>query len=57
MTSTSTLIEDRDIATNYIIGQMDAPKMDSKEGVAMRIAMSVLRDRLFIEIRTKRGLS
>ena len=57
ITSTKTVIEDRDIATNYIMGQMDAPKMDSKEGVAMRIAMSVLRDRLFIEIRTKRGLS
>ncbi len=53
----TTKIEDRDIATNYIMGQMDAPKMDSKEGVAMQIAMSILRDRLFIEIRTKRGLS
>lgn len=57
VTPPTTVIEDRDIATNYIMGQMDAPKMDSKEGVAMRIAMSVLRDRLFIEIRTKRGLS
>lgn len=56
-TSGKTLIEDRDIATNYIMGQMDAPKMDSKEGVAMRIAMSILSDRLFVEIRTKRGLS
>lgn len=53
----SNVIEDRDIATNYIRGYMDAPKMDSKEGVAMMIAMSLLRDRLWIEIRTKRGLS
>jgi len=50
-------IEDRDIATNYIRGYMMAPKMDSKEGVAMMIAMSILRDRLWIEIRSKRGLS
>lgn len=50
-------IEDRDIATNYIRGYMSAPKMDSKEGVAMMVAMRVLTERLFIEIRTKRGLS
>lgn len=53
----TTKIVNRDIATNYISGLMPAPKMDSKEGVAMRIAMSILRDRLFVEIRTKRGLS
>jgi len=51
------LIEDRDIATNYIRGYMTAPKMDSREGVAMQIAMRILANRLFIEIRTKRGLS
>ncbi len=51
------VIEDRDIATNYIRGYMTAPKMDSKEGVAMQIAMQILANRLFIEIRTKRGLS
>ncbi|PKP29120.1 MAG: hypothetical protein CVU01_01580 [Bacteroidetes bacterium HGW-Bacteroidetes-18] len=53
----SNLIEDRDIATNYIRGYMSAPKMNSKEGVAMMVAMSILSERLFIEIRTKRGLS
>ena len=51
------LIEDRDIATNYIRGYMNAPKLDSKEGVSMMIAMRILRMRLFVEIRTKRGLS
>ena len=51
------VIQDRDIATNYIRGYMSAPKMDSKEGVAMMVAMRVLGERLFIEIRTKRGLS
>lgn len=57
MDSPSNVIEDRDIATNYIRGYMNAPKMDSKEGVAMMMAMRILRSRLFIEIRTKRGLS
>ena len=57
ITTPTNVIEDRDIATNYIRGYMTAPKMDSKEGVAMMIAMRVLRQRLFIEIRTKRGLS
>ncbi len=51
------VIQDRDIATNYIRGYMSAPKMNSKEGVAMMVAMRVLGERLFIEIRTKRGLS
>lgn len=51
------VIEDKDIATNYIRGYMNAPKMDNKEGVSMMIAMRILAMRLFVEIRTKRGLS
>jgi len=51
------LIVDRDIATNYIMGIMSAPKLDSEDGVPMMIAMSILYDRYFIELRTKRGLS
>ena len=46
------IIEDRDIETNYIRGYMNAPKMDSKEGVAMMLAMNILRSRLFVEVRT-----
>lgn len=57
MESPSNVIEDRDIETNYIRGYMNAPKMDSKEGVSMMMAMRILRTRLFVEIRTKRGLS
>lgn len=57
ITEASSDVEDRDIATNYIIGIMSAPTMDSEDGVAMQLAMSILRERLFIEIRTKRGLS
>ena len=51
------LIEGRDIATNYIRGNMNAPKRASADGVPMLVAMSILRDRLFVEIRTKRSLS
>jgi predicted Zn-dependent peptidase len=50
-------LEDRDIATNYIRGLMSAPTIDTQEGVAMWIAMSILRDRFFLELRTKRGLT
>ena len=50
-------IEDRDIATNYIRGYMSAPTMEEEDGVAMLLAMSILRDRYFIELRTKRGLT
>ncbi|HAE14345.1 MAG: insulinase family protein [Chitinophagales bacterium] len=50
-------IEDRDIATNYIRGVMSAPYANSKDGVAMQIAMSILGDRYFTELRTKRSLS
>lgn len=50
-------IEDRNIATNYIRGVMSAPYANTKDGVSMRIAMSILGDRYFTELRTKRSLS
>lgn len=53
----STISEDREMATNYIRGMMDAPKVDSDEGVAMALAMDIMRDRLFVELRTKRSLT
>ncbi len=51
------LIEKRDIATNYIRGVTNAPAMSNAEGVPMRIAMAILDDRYFVELRTKRSLS
>ena len=36
---------------------MSAPYANSKDGVAMQIAMSILGDRYFTELRTKRSLS
>ncbi len=57
ITKPSVIIEDRDIATNYLMGIMSAPEMATEEGIAMRISMSILRDRYFVELRTKRSLS
>lgn len=53
----SNKITDRDIATNYIAGVMSAPTLASEDGTAMMIAMSILSERYFLELRTKRSLS
>ncbi len=50
-------VEDRDIATNYIRGVMSAPFANDPEGVAYRVAISIMGDRYFEELRTKRSLS
>ena len=50
-------IENRDIATNYIRGTMNAPAVSEKDGVPMMLAMAIMRDRFFLELRTKRSLS
>lgn len=50
-------IENRDIATNYIRGTMNAPAVTEKDGVPMMLAMAIMRDRFFLELRTKRSLS
>ncbi len=51
------LVENRDIATNYIRGVMSAPRMNMPDGVPMLMAMNILGDRYFEELRTKRSLS
>ena len=50
-------LEEKDLATNYLRGIMAAPKMNEREGLAMQLAMSILNDRFFLELRTKRSLS
>ncbi len=57
ITKPGVFIEDRDIATNYLIGIMSAPGMGTAEGIPMRMAMNILHDRFFVELRTKRSLS
>ncbi len=53
----SETIIDRDIATNYLMGVMSAPLFSSDDGIPMLIAMNILHDRFFVELRTKRSLS
>jgi len=50
-------INDRQMATNYIMGQMRAPLYNSPDGPVFRFASSILADRFFVELRTKRSLS
>ncbi len=50
-------VEKRDIPTNYIRGIMSAPSMNEKEGVPMMLAMAILYNRFFVELRTKRSLT
>jgi len=55
--SNSLTTEPRDLATNYIMGVVNAPNMASEDFVPFRLAVSVLSSNLFREIRTKRNLS
>ncbi len=50
-------LEPRKLATNYIIGMVNAPLFVSNDYVANRLAISAFSQNLFDEIRTKRNLS
>ena len=50
-------ITPRELPTNYIQGLFTAPALTSPDIYAMRIASSLLRDRVFEEVRVKRNLS
>ena len=47
----------RSLPTNYIQGYFTAPAPNSPDIYPMRIASSLLRDRVFLEVRSKRNLS
>lgn len=47
----------RDLPTNYIQGVFDAPSIKNPDFYAMRVATTLLRERVFEEVRTKRNLS
>lgn len=55
--SGSVYVEERALPTNYVLGEFTAPALRDPDHPAMLIAMSVLRDRFFEEVRTKRNLS
>ena len=50
-------ISSREIPTNYIRGQFQAPSLDDPDYPAMQAALTTLSRRLFEEVRTKRSLS
>ena len=50
-------ITPRDLPTNYVQGLFSAPSLTSPDIYAMRIASSLLRDRVFEEVRVRRNLS
>ena len=47
----------RDLPTNYVNGVYAAPSLTSPDIYPMRVITSILRERLFTEIRVKRSLS
>ncbi len=47
----------RELPTNYIQGTYSAPQRGTTDGYTMLIANSILRDRVWEEVRTKRSLS
>jgi len=47
----------RSLPTNYVQGFFTAPSLTSPDIYAMRVASSLLRDRVFEEVRVKRNLS
>lgn len=50
-------VTERDLPTNYVRGEFAAPAPGDPDYAAARIALDVLSDRLFEEVRTKRNLS
>lgn len=56
--SSSTVdVTSRDLPTNYVQGLFTAPPVTSPDIYPMRVASSILRDRVFEEVRVKRNLS
>ncbi len=47
----------KDMATNYIMGISSAPSANSKDYLASALASKMFYDKMFLEIRTKNGLS
>src|SRR5712664_3394761 len=56
-TSSTVDVTSRELPTNYIQGLFTAPSITSPDIYPMRVASSILRDRIFEEVRIKRNLS
>ena len=55
--SSSVDVTTRDLPTNYVMGTFAAPSMTMPDIYAMRVASSVLQNRVFVEVRVRRNLS
>jgi zinc protease len=55
--SAEVVVEPRQLPTNYIIGYFTAPSVRDADYYSMRMAMSIMQQRVFEEVRTKRNLS
>src|SRR5205085_11990550 len=53
----SVAVTPRELPTNYVQGLFTAPSLTSPDIYPMRVASSILRDRVFEEVRVKRNLS
>lgn len=51
------LLDEREIPTNYIFGSFRVPSLADPDYAALKVAVSILSDRLYVEIRSKRNLS
>jgi zinc protease len=56
-TAPTLAVTKRDIPTNYVEGTYSAPSPASPDIYPMRVATSILRNRIFEEVRQKRNLS
>ncbi len=50
-------VTNKSLQTNYVNGIFAAPTLNHPDYFAMRVAVSILQDRLFQEVRVKRNLS
>lgn len=56
-TASTVEVTERDLPTNYVHGVFTAPGLAAPDVYPMRVASSILQNRLFVEIRAKRNLS
>jgi zinc protease len=57
VTSTSAVLVQRDLPTNYILGYVAGPSASSPDYTAMRVAATVLTGQMFAEIRGRQNLT
>ncbi|MBX3298796.1 MAG: insulinase family protein [Acidobacteria bacterium] len=50
-------IVERSLPTNYVSGAFEAPTVGTRDYYAMQVAVTILRDRVFAEVRDRRQLS